>query len=70
MKVSAMLAALLVGWGISSQAAAQTPPPAADAKRIDELIKQLDSTRYVEREAASNELEKIRSNVPSASGMR
>jgi len=60
MKTCKTLSTLVLGLAICALANSQPASPgAADAKRIDALVKQLGSSRYVEREQAQKELEGI-----------
>lgn len=57
MKIRGTLAALALSLGLGAWAFSQAPQP--DAKRVDDLVKQLGSSKYVERERAQKELESI-----------
>ncbi len=69
MKTCRILFLLFVGLTASSLTLAQpTAPAKVDAKRLETLVKQLASSRYVEREDAQRELETI--GAPALDALR
>src|SRR5262245_55529917 len=60
MRTCCTLLALWAGLGLGPAALAQpTAPAREDAERVEQLIKQLSSTKFAEREKATKEIEAL-----------